>query len=499
MKKTVIRILALVLSLACTLSLAACGGEEKEAKKESIDGSALFQALLENVAFDTEITDVGESASLYFSRLPSTAQVKLYTGSAYYADCLAMITVADASTRKTAVDSLRIYMDQMTDHFRNYQPDQVPKFDDAVIWESDVYAILCISGDSETANNIVKNAAEYASRYTGNSGTPAGTQTQQTDPLQTEPQSTQPQTSGDYPVLTSKSGEIVSYGDFYRVDDMAYEAYSYDAATAQNYANILNSAASQLGSDINVYSILIPTAIGIVLPDDVRANFSGWEDQNARMTQVFDMMDDSIHKVHIYDNLMQHRDEYLYFRTDFHWNGAAAYYAYEVFCQEKGITPYTMDQRRHSEFDSFKGGLYRDEQVTPDVVHAYHPYYGDDISMVFTDRNGTETTWNVIMDVSGWADNSKYNTFAGGDNPITVYENPHVTDGVAIVIKESFGNALIPYLVDHYKTVYEIDYRYWEGNIADFAHEKGVNDVIFANNMGMVRAATLVAMLSDNF
>lgn len=496
MKKTVFRFLALVLALASVLSLAACGGEEETKKTETVDGSALFQALLENVAFDTEIADVGESASLYFSRLPATAQVRLYTGSAYYADCLAMITVADPSTRKTAVESLNIYMNQMTDHFRNYQPDQVPKFEDAVIWESDVYAILCVSGDSQTANKIVKNAVEYAAKYTGSQNdTPVVTQPQQTEPQQTESQAT-----GEYPVLTSKSGTLNSYGNgFYRVDDMAFEGYNYDANAAQNYANILNSAASQLGSDINVYSILIPTAIGIVLPDDVRANASGLEDQNARMNQVFGMMDESIHKVHIYDNLMQHRDEYLYFRTDFHWNGAAAYYAYEVFCQEKGITPYTLDQRRHSEFDSFKGGLYVDDQVTADVVHAYHPYYGDDISMVFTDRNGTETQWSVIMDVSGWADSSKYNTFAGGDNPITVYENPHVTEGVAIVIKESFGNALIPYLVDHYKTVYEIDYRYWEGNIADFAHEKGVTDVIFANNMGMVRAATLVAMLSDNF
>lgn len=370
-----------------------------------------------------------------------------------------------------------------------------------------MYAILCITGDSETARNVIRNAEEYASKYSGIfSDTTVPSQPQQTEPAQPETEATQPdqtqpqQPEGEYPVLTSKTGVISDYGkSYYRVDDMAFMPYSFRDETARNYANTLNSASSQFGSDINVYNILIPTAIGVVLPDDIRANITDYKDQSACMEQVYGMLDDSIIKVNIYDNLMWHRDEYLYFRTDFHWTGTAAYYAYETFCQVKGIIPYTLDQRKHSVFDCFKGSLYVDSLVTPDEVHAYHPYYGDAISMVFTNRDGEETVWDVIKDVSSWPENAKYNTFAGGDQPITVYTNPYVSEGVAIIINESFGNALIPYLVDHYSVVYEIDYRYWEGNIADFAHEKGANDVIFVNNMGMISTASLVAMLSDNF
>ena len=92
----------------------------------------------------------------------------------------------------------------------------------------------------------------------------------------------------------------------------------------------------------------------------------------------------------------------------------------------------------------------------------------------------------------------KYNTFAGGDNPITVYKNPNVTDGsVGVVVKDSFGNALMPYMVDHYSTLYELDYRYWEGNLADFCKEVGAKDLTIANNMSMIRAAVLVAYLAN--
>ena len=41
------------------------------------------------------------------------------------------------------------------------------------------------------------------------------------------------------------------------------------------------------------------------------------------------------------------------------------------------------------------------------------------------------------------------------DRPYNVVENPAITDGSAcLVIKDSYGNALIPFLVDHYQYLY---------------------------------------------
>ena len=200
---------------------------------------------------------------------------------------------------------------------------------------------------------------------------------------------------------------------------------------------------------------------------------------------------------------MAHRDEYLYFRTDHHWNGKGAYYAYEAFCEAKGVKPYTLDKREMLSFDGFLGTLYEnssyDQALMPaDTVEAYKPF-SKSTSMKYYDYNGYEHAWNIIMDVTGWDAGTLYNTFAAGDNPIAVLENSAVTDGsVCIVVKESYGNALMPYLIDHYSTIYEIDYRYWDGDIISFAQEKGATDMIFANNVMMISADLLVAMLADN-
>ena len=63
-----------------------------------------------------------------------------------------------------------------------------------------------------------------------------------------------------------------------------------------------------------------------------------------------------------------------------------------------------------------------------------------------------------------------------------VIHNPNKKDGSSIVVvKESYGNAFVPFLVDSYEYVYVIDYRHWSGHLADFVVEKGIDDVLFLN------------------
>ena len=63
-----------------------------------------------------------------------------------------------------------------------------------------------------------------------------------------------------------------------------------------------------------------------------------------------------------------------------------------------------------------------------------------------------------------------------------------------LLVKESFGNAFAPFLVDSYEYVYVVDYRYYEGTLSQLVQNKGVDDVIFLNN---VVASTGSARLSE--
>ena len=361
-----------------------------------------------------------------------------------------------------------------------------------------ILAVSALSGcgnDKENQNTENLSGAEETQGQDLEAGTEAlgGTEvsggTEVTEESTPEPQ---------YPEIVSDE-KIEDFGSVVIVGDAAYELYTYSDATADNYALAVNKVAAALDQKADVYDILIPLGSGITFPDNLRDQIKS-SDQREAMSSIQAKMDETVKTVDIYDSLMTNRNEYIYFRTDHHWTALGAYYAYEDFCEVKGITPEALDSYETSEFDGFLGSFYNDTnanatlKANADVVTAYHPNM--DAIMHVTDSRGVEYDSKVIFDESKAAAGLKYSCFIAGDNPITEIENKELTDGSScIVVKESFGNAFVPFLVDHYQTIYVVDYRYWKGSISELAQEKNVDDVIFVNNLSMIRNKSLVGKL----
>ena len=512
MKKMFKKLTAMLLALACVFSMAACGNDGQKATEPSktVDPAALFNALLTQVGYGDTMSAVGESAPYLFPELPAYSQVTFYrSDSGYYADELVWITLTSASDAEAAKNSIQTHVAQLRDQFLSYIPEEVSKIDSHIIWTQGADLILVISSDAAGAQAVIDNAHNLEPLQTQGSSDPTDPNvTDTTEPETTEPETTEPETT----VPSTTSPSVTNPDKPWRfmdacviIGDTAFEYYNYSEPAANYYAKLVNKAATELEGITDVYCLVIPTAIGVVFPDDIRPIYTGTlEDQSARLDQIYAKMNDLVIEVNCFDNLMAHRDEYLYFRTDWHWNGPGAYYAYEVFCQMKGVTPYTMEQRQKMEFPGYLGGFYFNStnqdaalKQNPDTVIAYKPYCTS-ATMKYTDKNGNTYSWPIINDVSNYAAAYKYGTFAAADQPYAVFTNPEVTDGsVCIVVKESFGNALMSYVVDHYSTVYEIDYRYWKGDLIQFAKDVGADDLLFANNIGMVRSSYLIGRLDE--
>ena len=361
-----------------------------------------------------------------------------------------------------------------------------------------ILAVSALSGcgnDKENQNTENLSGAEETQGQDLGAGTEAlgGTEVSGGTEV-TEEQIPEPQ----YPEIVSDE-KIEDFGSVVIVGDAAYELYTYSDAIADNYALAVNKVAAALDQKADVYDILIPLGSGITFPDNLRDQIKS-SDQREAMSSIQAKMDETVKTVDIYDSLMTNRNEYIYFRTDHHWTALGAYYAYEDFCEVKGITPEALDSYETSEFDGFLGSFYNDTnanatlKANADVVTAYHPNM--DATMHVTDSRGVEYDSKVIFDESKAAAGLKYSCFIAGDNPITEIENKELTDGSScIVVKESFGNAFVPFLVDHYQTIYVVDYRYWKGSISELAQEKNVDDVIFVNNLSMIRNKSLVGKL----
>ena len=282
------------------------------------------------------------------------------------------------------------------------------------------------------------------------------------------------------------------------VGNSAYELFTYRESSAKAYAKAVNALAKALDGKVEVYDMVIPLSSGITFPDNLVEKIDSTNQRNA-MLSIMGMMNSQVKSVDIYDALMKHRKEYIYFRTDHHWTALGAYYAYTALCEEMGIEPEKLEEYETREFEGFVGSFYNDTKNEslkkhPDVITAYLPK--SEAKMHVTPAKGQDYDWDIIYDVSAYGASLKYSTFIASDNPFTEITNQTLTDESAcIVVKESFGNAFVPFLVDHYQHVYVVDYRYWQGNLSKLAEEKKAKDVILLNNLSMIRNQYLVGQL----
>ena len=118
-------------------------------------------------------------------------------------------------------------------------------------------------------------------------------------------------------------GDEQQYDAVYRVGDTGYEMYSYVDSTAKKYADNVNAVADALAGKANVYMLPIPLSSGVSLPDALYGK-DVFGDQKEAEQKIIGYMNGNVKSVALYDALLAHRTEYIYFRTDHHWTATGA-------------------------------------------------------------------------------------------------------------------------------------------------------------------------------
>ena len=70
----------------------------------------------------------------------------------------------------------------------------------------------------------------------------------------------------------------------------------------------------------------------------------------------------------------------------------------------------------------------------------------------------------------------------GGDEEIVHVETDAPNERTLFIIKDSYGNALVPFLTGSYKNIFVVDMRYFNLNIIQFMQEHNATDLLFAMN-----------------
>lgn len=311
-----------------------------------------------------------------------------------------------------------------------------------------------------------------------------------------------PDDSPEFNPTDDGEGEQIS--GLYVNGNTAYQLYAFNEQNSRSYVALINEFASKVNGQAKVYDLIAPLHYQIALSNDTAAKY-GASDGESATNYMYSGLSDGVVAVDALSRMREHNEEYLFFRTDHHWTARGAYYAYVSFCESKGIQPTALEDYEALRFEGFLGTLYAEAKQPsamkndPDFVEAFIPLGTNAITV--TEKSGNVTEYRVVnekTDVWYPAAGAKYNCFIAGDNPFSEIHNPKITDGSSIVIvKESFGNAFVPFLVDSYEHVYVIDYRYWSGNLADFVTENQIDDVLFLNVISNTSTSARLNDLAD--
>ncbi len=288
---------------------------------------------------------------------------------------------------------------------------------------------------------------------------------------------------GEIPALPDENdtdvGEWVNNVLVY--DRKAYEMFYGGEEAAKEYAATISKIKKALGDGVKVYNVVVPTHCGVTLPQRFFDEY-GISDQKAYINTILDNYTEDIIGINPYDTLAHHRDEYLYFNTDHHWTGLAAYYAYKDFCKTAGVDYLRLNDMIEGTIEGYYGSLtnYVDTSlVDGDTVH-YYTLDADTSTSVFDEKGENEQSTRLMHSYAEGV--NAYGVFLGGDSPLMVCHNPDGNGKKIAVVKESYGNAFCPYIALTYGETHMIDFRYIEFDFLQYLKDNQIDEVIFVNN-----------------
>lgn len=301
--------------------------------------------------------------------------------------------------------------------------------------------------------------------------------------------------------------DVTSVGTIIINGNRAMDIPTADNETILQYAGAVNDISFALGEKTRVFSLITPNSGEFYSP---KSYHSGIHDQKAMISLCYGNMNDEIITVDAYTAIEQHKNEYLFFRTDHHWTQKGAYYAYTAFCDAAGFASADLDSFKTGTYEDFVGSMFNYTsgypqslalKDNPDFLTYYLPPVETTVSYYMDSRLENGVKIDLINTNLSPEIKNKYLCFISGDTPICVIESD-AAGGTCIVLKESYGNAFIPFLAQHYSKIIAIDPREFSGagepvmDLPAFAASQNVNDVLIINYPFMMSNKAYISYLT---
>lgn len=212
--------------------------------------------------------------------------------------------------------------------------------------------------------------------------------------------------------------------------------------------------------------------------------------------------------------LKAHKEEELYYKGDHHWKSLGAYYAFEAMTDMLRIDSPVNNYSVMTVTNDFVGTMASNSGATyvKDSIEIYVPLVGNALGedsaskalastleyvVEYADAAGTKKS-ATIYSSEALEQKDKYQVFLGGNHPrINIKTN--VDNGKnLLILKDSYANTFIQFLLPYYHTIIVVDPRYYSDDISKLMSDCSITNVLilyYENNF--VTDNSLFGVLED--
>ncbi len=261
-----------------------------------------------------------------------------------------------------------------------------------------------------------------------------------------------------------------------------YYSWNFDKSVLEKKADNFVKEARKIRSVVNgnIMIMMVPGADEIYAEEVGKSGYEFYGDTFTDMLKQR-LLKDNIKFIPVKEALLSNKNNQIYYRTDHHWTSEGAFYGYQAFCdeifhQKRDKSDYMITQIT----DSFLGTLHSqlNIKVKPDVIEIWTNKKPITYSIEFPYDNNRKD--HSFYNMTYLDKKDKYSVFLSGNHPLIIIQNETITmDKTLLVIKDSYANCMLPFLLKDYKTIYVIDKRYNKREISEYAKEIGVLDVLY--------------------
>lgn len=342
-------------------------------------------------------------------------------------------------------------------------------------------------GNSESSSDSMQNGSD--STQSGSDSTESSTDgtesSTESSTVESTTESSSESSSSEKPdIHTGEQGGEMSGSVLVLDDGRAIDLYGGGYERGQNYAETLNKLKKLVGDQVNVFSLVAPTAVSFYLPDNL-AYMSGSEWDNIDYLNGFL---DGVIPVDAYTALSQHVNEDIYFRTDHHWQPLGAYYAAEEFAKTAQVPFAPLSDYETVVMEGYVGTMYGYSgenpavRNNPDTFTYYKPKNNYTVTYY---TQSLENPYEAGMFLKS-LDNLKvvqwYMVFFGGDGEVAHVHTDVGNGRKLVIVKDSYGNAFAPCLTNSFEDIWVVDMRDFEKSISQLVKDEGLTDVLFCMN-----------------